>query len=320
MQGEKSCPFLCYSAGMSEIQSLIRFSNVTFAWPDPETGMLDVGKDGTLLTPVFDMFSADIPSGLISLTGPNGSGKSTFMLLAGARILPQRGSVVLAGRDSRVLTGVWADSAGAEGPGLTPETEHARNLVCSYIYQNMEFDPSDTDDRTIGELLEYIYANGGWNSTDSVLLTETVAALELAPIQERKLDSLSKGELQRVLLGFSALYGSKVILMDEPIFALEQRQKERALDFFKNLNRQTGVSVVVSLHELSLTRSFADTVLLFYPDRRIDMGTPEEVLIDSALEESYGVPSALLYDSEKLARKVLLERAEVLSEKNESKE
>jgi len=301
---------------MNALSSLIRFSDVTFAWPDPETGLMDRFDDGSLKNPVFDSFSAEIPGGLISLTGPNGSGKSTFMLLAGARIMPVRGSIKLADRDTRVLSGVWADDSGTRGTGLSPEVEHERNLICSFIYQNMEFETEANDVTTVGSMLEFVFLNGGHAGRDERFLKETISAFELEALRSRKIDALSKGEIQRVLLGFSALYGSKVIMMDEPIFALEQQQKEKALDFFKNLNRETGVSVIVSLHELSLTRSFADTVLLFYPDRRIDMGSPEEVLTEQALEEAYGVPAGMLYDSEKLARSVLLERAEALSKKN----
>jgi ABC-type cobalamin/Fe3+-siderophores transport system ATPase subunit len=44
------------------------------------------------------------------------------------------------------------------------------------------------------------------------------------------------------------------------------------------------------------------------PDRTIDIGTPEEVLVPEALEAAYGVPSAMLYDTESLSRKVMLEQ------------
>lgn len=287
---------------------LIRISDVSFTWPDPETGGPLFLADGSPAKPVFDAFTADIPPGFISLTGPNGSGKSTFMLLAGARVTPTKGRIELLGQNTRVLAGVWGDETGKPGPGLTAETEHRRNLVCSFIYQNMEFEAGNDDGSVVGSLLEFVYVNGGHRTKDERFFQDAVGAFELEPLRGRKLSALSKGETQRVLLGFAALYGSRVIMMDEPIFAMEQRQKERALEFFGDMYRSSGVSILVSLHEMALTRKYADTAMLFYPDRRIDLGTPDEVLVDEALEEAYGVPSAMLHDTERLCRDHLLER------------
>lgn len=284
--------------------ALIRFSNVSYAWPDPETG--EPGAN-----PLFDAFSAEIPGGFVSLTGPNGVGKSTFLLLAGGRIMPTRGRIELAGENTRVLSGVWADEAGMPGPGLTPDLEHRRNLVCSFLYQNMEIDDGDGNSPNVGSLLEGVLTSGGHAESrkGDAFLASVIEALELNLLQSRFLGALSKGELQRVLLAFSALYGSKVIMMDEPVFAMEARQREKAIAFFRDLHRETGVSVFVSLHELGLTRKYADTVLLFHPDRTIDMGTPGEVLTKEGLEAAYGVPEAMLYDSERLTRSHFIEEA-----------
>lgn len=296
---------------MKETIPLVRFVDAAFAWPDPESEKILQNPDGSLARPIFDAFTADIPQGFISLVGPNGSGKSTFMLLAGARIMPVAGKIELFGHDSRVISGAWKNESGAKGEGLTEEIEHKRNLLCSFIYQNMEFEEIPGDERTVGSLLDFVYEHGGHSNKTSDFMEEVKQAMELEPLLQRKLHALSKGEMQRLLLGFSALYGSRVIMMDEPIFALEQRQKEKVLDFFKNLHKKTGVSVMVSLHELSLTKKYADTVMLFYPDRRIDLGSVEEVLTKEALEDAYGVPEAMMYDAERLTQKTLLERFEI---------
>jgi iron complex transport system ATP-binding protein len=294
---------------MSNTEPLIRFSDVSFTWPDPDTGQIEPSADGTPARPLFDAFSADIPSGFISLVGPNGSGKSSFMLLASGRIMPTRGRIELSGYNTRILSGVWANESGSAGPGLTPEIEHKRNLVCSFLYQNMEFEEQSDDSPAVGQLLEYVYANGGYASAKGSFYCDVLSVFELGKLLARKLDALSKGELQRVLLAFSALYGSKVIMMDEPLFAMEQYQKEKTLEFFGDIYRSTGVSVLVSLHELALTRKYADTVMLFYPDRRIDLGTRNEVLTNEALESAYGVPAAMLHDTELLTRRAMIESA-----------
>ncbi len=300
---------LCYTFLMStESVPLLRFTDVSFSWPDPETGEPLLLADGSPAKPIFDAFTADIPRGFISLIGPNGSGKSTFMLLAGARVMPARGRIELLGENTRVLSGVWTDASGRPGPGLTEAIEHRRNLACSFIYQNMEVESDGDSGDSVGALLERVYAQGGRPTKDESFFRDALDVFELESLRSRRLSALSKGETQRVLLAFSALYGSRVVMMDEPVFAMEQRQKERALEFFGDICRRSGVSVVVSLHEMSLTRKYADLVMLFYPDRRIDLGTPGEVLVPDALEAAYGVPTAMLYDAERLGRDAMVER------------
>ncbi len=270
--------------------SFLQFNDVTFAYPPPEDG------EDKKAEAVFFRFTADMPGEFVCLAGPNGSGKSTFLLLGGGRLFPQRGNVTLFGEDTKTFA---HDDA---------EAERRRNLACSFIYQNMEFETEDT----VGQLLEYVYENGGREAGDRSFFSEIIHVFGLENIRGRTLEGVSKGELQRVLLAFSLLYGSRCIFMDEPMFAMELRQKEAALDYIRQYSHSRGVPVYASFHELDLTRKYADTVLLFHPDRRIDMGTPEEVLTDAALERAYGVPAGMLRATEELNRKSMAEEAEQL--------
>ncbi len=288
--------------------SFIDFFDVSFSWPDPETGLAATDAEGKPLPPLFHGFTGSIPQGFISLTGPNGSGKSTFMLLASGRIFPSSGRVELFGKNTRIVGGLWADDAGTPGPGLTERIESSRNSICSFIYQNMEFDEQAETAGSIGSVLEIVSQSGGASTNDQTFFNHVVETFELTGLLNRKMNHLSKGETQRLLLALSALYGSKSIVMDEPIFALEQRQKEKSLEFFRDIYREKGVSIMVSLHELALTRKYAETVLLFHPDRRMEMGSPEEVLTKESLEAAYGVPAAMLHDAETSLRQAMLER------------
>ncbi len=257
--------------------SPVVFEDVAFSYPEAES-------------PVFSGFSGALPGGFVSLVGPNGSGKSTLMLLAAGRLMPASGRVLLLGRDTRLFS-----------------DEEERNRFASFIYQNMEFETEDP----LGAVLEQIYAGGCHPAKGAAFLEEVREAFELGELSARPLAALSKGGMQRALLAFAALYGARTLFMDEPIFALEERQKERALDFFKSYRERTGSTVYVSLHELELTRTYAETVLLFKRDRTIDLGSPQEVLTNESLEAAYGVPAAMLKQKEQLDRKKLEEEAEL---------
>ncbi|MDR2898227.1 MAG: ABC transporter ATP-binding protein [Spirochaetaceae bacterium] len=288
---------------MTRDTPFLQFHSVSYAYPPvdaeqvpPEQVPPEQAAEKPENTPVFDYFSAGLPEGFVSLIGPNGSGKSTFLLLGGGRLLPSAGYVTLYDVDTRALT-----------------DENARNLMCSFIYQNMEFETPEQ----IGSLLEYVYVNGSHRSKDETFLKEIVSVFELDALLNRSLTGISKGEIQRTLLAFSLLYGSRCVFMDEPLFALEDRQKEAALEYLRSYSRDRKVPIYIAMHELDLTRKYADTVLLFHPDRQMELGTPAEVLTPESLEAAYGIPYGMLKDGEKLNRERLNEEAGLLAGRNE---
>ena len=278
----------------------LEFNDVTFTYPAVE-GDLDENGEPIVPKPVFEHFSATLPKGFVSFVGQNGCGKSTLMLLASGRLSPDNGTVTLLGKNPATLD------------------DEQKNLLASVIYQNMEF---ETEDK-VGELLSFVYQNGALKGNakpvrsttgaDS-LLSEVIEVFELTSVLEHQLTKLSKGEIQRVLLAFGILYGSESLFMDEPLFALENYQKEAALAYLKEFVHKTGKSVYISMHALDLTKKYADTVLLFYSNRDMALGTSEEVLTRDEVEKAYGVPYAMLKDHENLSREYL----NSLNQKNEA--
>ncbi len=274
----------------------IEFNDVSFTYPAVE-GDVDAEGKQIIPSPVFDHFSGRIPAGFTSLVGPNGCGKTTFMMLASGRLVPQNGKCWLFGEDIASLP------------------EEQKNLVASVIYQNMEF---ESDDK-VANLLTFVYQNGalkgkakGLHQND--LLPEVIDVFELGNVLDHGLTEISKGEIQRVLLAFSLLYGSASVFMDEPLFAMEFRQKESALAYLKEFAAATGTAIYISMHELDLSRKYADNVLLFYPNRDMDYGTPEEVLTNEALEKAYGVPAAMLKNGEDMTREQLQQSADAIQQ------
>lgn len=290
-------PVLYYSKPMN----FLELNNLTFSYPPVEG---DVDADGKQIVPpvMWEHFSAELPGGFVHLVGPNGCGKSTFLLLVSGRLAPLEGSVSLLGQNPHALA------------------EEQRNLLASFIYQNMEF---DTEEK-VEALLRHVYENGAHHGKAEAvrdghgdLLSEVIAVFELDGVLQHPLTGLSKGEIQRVLLAFSLLYGSKSIFMDEPMFAMEPAQKEKSLAYLRDFVAKTGRTIYVSMHELDLTKKYAGLVLLIYPNHDMDLGTPEEVLTNEDLEKAYGVPASILKSGEEYTRKHLKEVSDLLNVKNE---
>ena len=229
------------------------------------------------------------------------------MLLAGGRVKPQQGKVLLFGKDIAALD------------------EASRSRLASFIYQNMEFE----QDAPVKSLLEQVQTAGATDAAGTEnagsrtlsaqpALSDVISVFELEKILDRKLNGISKGEMQRVLMAFAVLYGSKSIFMDEPMFAMEDAQKHKAMEYLRDYSIKNKIPIFIAMHELDLSRKYAENVLLFYPNRDIDFGTPDEVLTNEALEKAYGVPVALLRETEALNRKSLNEAADAVAATNEA--
>jgi iron complex transport system ATP-binding protein len=257
------------------METAIRFEKASYGWVDEEDGSA---------TPVFAGLDLELPRGIVSLVGQNGTGKSTLLALAAGSIVPDAGRVLVSGVDTREL-----------------RDESTRQRLVSYVFQNMEFETEEP----IVSLLERVHAAGFHAVKRPGFVAELVEAFELAPVLARRTQEVSKGELQRTILAFSLLYGSPLLVMDEPIFALEDRQKERAMAYLCAYARRENVGLYFSLHELDLSRRFSDHLLLFGRGSPPRLGPTAELFTRKTIERAYEVPFDMLKQREALYRKML---------------
>jgi ABC-type cobalamin/Fe3+-siderophores transport system ATPase subunit len=254
-----------------EFSPEIRLEKVSYYYP--ETEQL-----------VFNDLSIELPKGVTTLVGQNGTGKSTLLLLAAGILLPVEGTVYLQEIDTRDL-----------------REEQERQRYVSFVYQNMEFETEET----IGDLLEYVHENGFHETKDSGLVSNLVDVCELNKVLRKKPQDVSKGELQRTIVAFSLLYGSRIIMLDEPIFALEEYQKHRIMDFLVDYSRAQEVSLYYSVHELDISEKYSDYLLLFHKNGKLELGQTKQLFTKGNIEEAYEVPYIMLKRKEAIYREAL---------------
>lgn len=249
----------------------ITFEHVTFQYPGAESAL-------------FEDFSLSLSKGVTTFVGQNGIGKSTLLLLAAGILKPTRGKVYLQGID----TAQFQD-----------DLERQRHV--SFIFQNMEFETEEN----VGTLLHFVYANGFYERRDEGLIDTLINVFELKPFLSQKTQEISKGELQRTILAFSILYGSRVIMMDEPIFAMEEYQKYRAMQFITEFARKKNISLYYAMHELDISQKYSDYALLFNKNATPLYGLTAEVLTRENLEKAYEIPLIFLKKRETVYRSSL---------------
>ncbi len=251
--------------------SVIRFDNVSYRYPDDENF-------------VIENLSLEIPSGITAIIGQNGTGKSTTLLLAAGVVTAEIGEVSILEKNTKEFTSF----------------EERQQLV-SFIFQNMEFESEDS----VIDLLNQVYENGFLAGTCKNLVKELVDTLELKPILARKTQEISKGELQRVIIAFSLLYGSKILIMDEPIFAMEEYQKERVMKFLTEYVNKNKLSLIYTEHKLDICQRYSENLIVFYKDKKPIIGATKKLFTEATLEEAYNSPYAMLKQKETLYRDIL---------------
>jgi ABC-type cobalamin/Fe3+-siderophores transport system ATPase subunit len=270
---------------ITNMETAVELTEVSFYYPDQDSQSL-----------VFDDMSGCLPAAMTAVVGQNGVGKSTLLLLAGGRVFPQEGSVEVLGTDIGEFRNAAHD----------PEIERERNRLVSFIYQNMEFETTES----VGDLMRFVYENGFHSERSDDFLRRLQTELELDGFLTKRTQEISKGQLQRAIIAFSLLYGSRIIMMDEPVFALEEPQKDRVFGFLLQLSRETALPIYFSVHNLELSRKYSDYVVLFTGNGTFSVGETDEMLTRDRVEAAYSAPIDTLHRRDRLYREILVRSAE----------
>ncbi len=204
---------------------------------------------------------------MLGIVGPNGSGKSTLIkALAG-----------LLGHEGQILVG---------GSRVRPRS-------IGYMPQDLQTPQALTvlDVVLLGRLGQ-LGLQVGNDDLDAV--RQALRALDIEPLAGCYLGELSGGQRQMVFLAQALVSQPSVLLLDEPISALDVRHQLDVLQVVRAMTRDRQLVTVVVLHDLQAAARFCDDILLLYGGRVLASGTPEQVLTVAHIAQAFGVESELL--------------------------
>jgi iron complex transport system ATP-binding protein len=207
----------------------------------------------------------------VAVVGPNGAGKTTLLrLLAGVRA-PTSGTVQLCGR------------------GFAEWTRPAIARRLSYLPQNTwtEFELSVHEAVAMGRLAHA----GAWRSLQRADLDAVHAAMErmeITSLAQRTLPTLSGGERQRVFLARALAQGADILVLDEPMSALDIGHQLDLLDVLGELHRE-GRTILAAAHDLALVWSAIPRTVLLDRGRVVADGPTQVVLAGEATRAAFHV-------------------------------
>jgi len=189
----------------------------------------------------------------VCLIGPSGAGKTSLLGLLNGRVQPTAGQVMVGGQDlsaisSRQLREVRKQLAWVpQNLGLVPNLRVNQNVACGRVGQK----------GTLGLLRSFLFMSKSERE-------EIHALLQRLGIEEKlfeRVDHLSGGQQQRVAMARSLFQQPKAILADEPVSAVDPARAESLIALLTQVAREEGLTLVASLHDVTLAKRYFDRVI-----------------------------------------------------------
>jgi iron complex transport system ATP-binding protein len=133
----------------------------------------------------------------------------------------------------------------------------------------------------------YIPPLGRESAADLDAVDTVLARLDLTGLAGRRLESLSGGERQRAFLARALAQGATLLLLDEPTTALDIGHQQEVLELVDQLRHDNGLTVIATMHDLSIAGEYADRMVLLAGGQVVASGPPRAVLTEQLLAEHY---------------------------------
>ncbi len=205
--------------------------------------------------PAVDDLNLHIEAGeFITLLGPSGSGKTTTLMLLAGFETPSSGSILLDGRPIDALP------------------PHQRDM--GVVFQSYSLFPHMSVQQNVAFPLSV-------RNVPAAQAREKVAAaldkVHLRHLAQRRPQQLSGGQQQRVALARALVFEPRVVLLDEPLSALDKKLREEMQLEIRRLHRQLGVTMVFVTHDQAEAMTLSDRVAVFNQGRVEQVATPQQL-------------------------------------------
>jgi putative spermidine/putrescine transport system ATP-binding protein len=209
--------------------------------------------DGATLV-VRDLDLAVRRGEFLTLLGPSGSGKTTTLMMLAGFETPSAGDILLAGRT------------------ITHVPPYERGI--GMVFQNYALFPHMTVAENVAFPLD---ARGMARSEKERRVARALDMVQLAPFAGRRPAQLSGGQQQRVALARALVFDPELVLMDEPLGALDKQLREHMQMEIRHLHQRVGVTVVYVTHDQAEALAMSDRIVVFNEGRAQQIAPPAEL-------------------------------------------
>lgn len=210
-------------------------------------------------------------SSFLALIGPNGSGKSTLVKVMAGLLAPDSGEVLLQGNPVK---------------DYAPR-DLARLLAVIPSEHHFDFPFRVRDVVAMGRF-SHLGPLEGLRPQDHQAVDEALELTSTEELAERSIAELSSGERQRVLIARALAQQANALILDEPNAHLDINHQIAVFRLLAHLHRQSGKTIIVVLHDLTMVGAFCRQVALMQEGRIVRQGSPREIITEEMILEIYG--------------------------------
>ena len=202
---------------------------------------------------------------LVAIYGPSGAGKTSTLKILSGLLQPDSGML-------SVNDNLWFDTK--QKINLKPQQRNVGYLFQDYalfpnmtVLQNLAFALSKKQDRSI--------------------LQELIEMMELGELQDRKPATLSGGQKQRVALARALVQRPQILLLDEPLSALDRKIRSKLQNYILSIHRKYNLTTILISHDIGEIHKLADKVIILENGQVAQEGTPTDIFINQKISGKF---------------------------------
>jgi phosphonate transport system ATP-binding protein len=237
-------------------------------------------------TRALDCLDLNIRSGeMVALIGASGSGKSTLV----------RHIAGLIESDINAETSINVDGRVVQAKGrIAQDIRNIRRNI-GVVFQQFNLVGrlsvlTNVLTGRLGQMPLLAGALGNFSLADQQVAMQALERVGIAATARQRASTLSGGQQQRAAIARALVQGAKVLLADEPIASLDPASARRVMETLVGINRQDGITIIVSLHQVEYARRFCPRTIAMQAGRIVFDG-PSVALTNERLTEIYGSAS-----------------------------
>lgn len=219
-----------------------------------------------------DISTAIKNGSFVSILGPNGSGKTTILKNICSILKPKKGVVLVNNKDVRMMT----------------PKKIAKIMAVVHQGNECDFDFTVHDIVLMGRF-PYQKRFKSETQEDLDIVEEAMRATQVWNFREKSIYGISGGERQRVMIARALAQQPRILLLDEPVSQLDIKHQINIMNICKDLNKDSGITIVTTLHDINLAARYSDSIILMKDGEISAVGTPETVLTSSNIKMVYDV-------------------------------
>ncbi|MDP3028891.1 MAG: ABC transporter ATP-binding protein [Deltaproteobacteria bacterium] len=215
---------------------------------------------------------------VLSIVGPNGAGKTTLLKCILGIVKPDKGTVLIDGRDASRMKRLNLAKCISYVPQASPSKFPISvfDVVLMGRRPYIVWKPSKKDLEVVADLLK---------------------SMGLEDVALRDFDQLSGGQKQKVLLARAFAQNTDYLLLDEPTSNLDLKHQMEVMEMISSMVKKKEAAAILAIHDLNLASRFSDTIIMLNAGKIVCTGKPLQVMTANNIRSVYGVEAMINTDN-----------------------